>query len=504
LTISQRPAFWGKIIALIAAVFSATALLAKPASEESDHCYIEGLSDRLRCGYIIVNENPNEPNGQKINIHYAVIPAVKNIYPNQAFLAIAGGPGQSAIDNAPLFNNTFARIRETRDILLIDQRGTGRSNILKCPEDKSVSPLLMNEGNFDTIAETNKCLAAIDGDVTQYTSTAALKDFEAVRISLGYDKLHIYGISYGTRMAQLYMREYAEAIATVTLDGVVPMQQSVLAIGLAIDRAVDLLISECENLSRCQQQFPSLRKALATTEVELMLSPVKAQIFHPMTGQPTEFLLTHDKFLSVIRLALYSPTTRVLLPYAIHQAGEKNYQAVLGLYSLTMEGIDIAMGMHASVVCSEDIHRLSTDLSTELETSYMGRTMFTELSKVCSVWPSTKVDETFSAPISNNIPTLLLSGELDPATPPDWAILAMADMKNAKHLVAPHAAHGVAMQSCANRLVAQLVDEGSTAELDGDCLKEERPRGFYLNANGVDIFTPPIEPPLQTNSEEQL
>ena len=504
MTISQRPAFWGKIIALIAAVFSATALLAKPASEESDHCYIEGLSDRLRCGYIIVNENPNEPNGQKINIHYAVIPAVKNIYPNQAFLAIAGGPGQSAIDNAPLFNNTFARIRETRDILLIDQRGTGRSNILKCPEDKSVSPLLMNEGNFDTIAETNKCLAAIDGDVTQYTSTAALKDFEAVRISLGYDKLHIYGISYGTRMAQLYMREYAEAIATVTLDGVVPMQQSVLAIGLAIDRAVDLLISECENLSRCQQQFPSLRKALATTEVELMLSPVKAQIFHPMTGQPTEFLLTHDKFLSVIRLALYSPTTRVLLPYAIHQAGEKNYQAVLGLYSLTMEGIDIAMGMHASVVCSEDIHRLSTDLSTELETSYIGRTMFTELSKVCSVWPSTKVDETFSAPISNNIPTLLLSGELDPATPPDWAILAMADMKNATHLVAPHAAHGVAMQSCANRLVAQLVDEGSTAELDGDCLKEERPRGFYLNANGVDIFTPPIEPPLQTNSEEQL
>ena len=504
MTISQRPAFWGKIIALIAAVFSATALLAKPASEESDHCYIEGLSDRLRCGYIIVNENPNEPNGQKINIHYAVIPAVKNIYPNQAFLAIAGGPGQSAIDNAPLFNNTFARIRETRDILLIDQRGTGRSNILKCPEDKSVSPLLMNEGNFDTIAETNKCLAAIDGDVTQYTSTAALKDFEAVRISLGYDKLHIYGISYGTRMAQLYMREYAEAIATVTLDGVVPMQQSVLAIGLAIDRAVDLLISECENLSRCQQQFPSLRKALATTEVELMLSPVKAQIFHPMTGQPTEFLLTHDKFLSVIRLALYSPTTRVLLPYAIHQAGEKNYQAVLGLYSLTMEGIDIAMGMHASVVCSEDIHRLSTDLSTELETSYMGRTMFTELSKVCSVWPSTKVDETFSAPISNNIPTLLLSGELDPATPPDWATLAMADMKNAKHFIAPHAAHGVAMQSCANRLVAQLVDEGSTVELDGDCLKEDRPRGFYLNANGVDILSSPAEPPLRTNSEEQL
>lgn len=504
MTISQGLTLWGRILTLIVAALSTAAVLAKPASEESGHCYIEGLSDRLRCGYVAVRENSDEPKGRKINIHYAVIPAVKNIYPNQAFLAIAGGPGQSAIDNAPLFNNTFARIRETRDILLIDQRGTGRSNILECPEDKSISPLLINEGHFDTIAEANKCLAAIDVDVTQYTSTNALKDFEAVRTSLGYDRLHVYGISYGTRMAQLYMREYAEALATVTLDGVVPMQQSVLAIGLAVDRAVDLLISECETLSQCQTQFPSLRKALATIEAELMLSPVKAQIFHPMTGQPTEFLLTHNKFLSVIRLALYSPTTRVLLPYAIHQAGGGNYQAVLGLYSLTMEGIDIAMGMHASVVCSEDIHRLSTSLTTELETSYVGRTMFAELSKLCSVWPSNKVDDTFSAPISNNIPTLLLSGELDPATPPDWATLAMTDMKNAKHLVAPHAAHGVAMQSCANRLVAQLVDEGSIEELDGDCLKEDRPRGFYLNANGVDIFTPPIKAPLQTNSEEQL
>ena len=504
MTIAQGFALRGKILTLIVAAFSTTALLAKPTSEESDHCYIEGLSDRLRCGYIAVKENPNVPNGRKINIHYTVIPAVKNIYPNQAFLAIAGGPGQSAIDSAPLFNKTFARIRETRDILLIDQRGTGRSNILQCPEDKSISPLLMDEGHFDAIAETKKCLAAIEGDVTQYTSTNALKDFEAVRTFLGYDRLHVYGISYGTRMAQLYMREYAEVLSTVTLDGVVPMQQSVLAIGLAVDRAVDLLISECEKQSQCQLQFPSIREDLATIEAELMLSPVKAQIFHPMTGQPTEFLLTHDKLLSVIRLALYSPTTRVLLPYAIHQAGEKNYQAVLGLYSLTMEGIDIAMGMHASVVCSEDIHRLSTDLRAELKTSYIGRTMFSELSKVCSVWPSNKVDNTFSAPISNNIPTLLLSGELDPATPPDWATLAMADMKNAKHFIAPHAAHGVAMQSCANRLVAQLVNEGSTAELDGDCLKEDRPRGFYLNANGVDILTSPTEPPLRTNSEEQL
>ena len=158
------------------------------AADESysmGECYVDGLADRLRCGYVDVAENPNNPNGGKIDIHYVIIPAIKNIYPNEAFLAIAGGPGQSAIDNAPLFNNTFAQVRETRDILLIDQRGTGRSNILDCPQDQAISSLLVNEDNFDSVAETEKCLAAIDDDVTQYTSINALNDFEAVRKHLG-------------------------------------------------------------------------------------------------------------------------------------------------------------------------------------------------------------------------------------------------------------------------------------------------------------------------------
>jgi pimeloyl-ACP methyl ester carboxylesterase len=502
LPINQRPAILGKIVTTIVALFLATVALAQPAHKENDHCYVDGLSERLRCGYVKVAENPDNPNGRKINIHYAIIPAVKNIYPNQAFLAIAGGPGQSAIDNAPLFDNTFGQIRETRDILLIDQRGTGRSNILHCPEDKDISPLLIDGDDFDTVAETKKCLAAIDSDVTQYTSTNALNDFEAVRKSLGYDRLHVYGISYGTRMAQLYMREHAGALATVTLDGVVPMQQSVLAIGLAVDRAFNLLISDCEDQARCQNQFPSLREALVAIESDLLVAPIKTQIFHPLTAQPTEFLLTHNKFLGVIRLALYSPTTRALLPHAIDQASRGNYQAILGLYSLSMEGMDMAMGMHASVVCSEDIHRVPAGLSEGLEQSHIGSTMFSELSKVCSIWPSDKVAKSFSAAIVSDIPTLLLSGELDPATPPEWAELAMVDMKNSTHLVAPHAAHGVAMQSCANRIVAQLVEEGSIAELDGDCLKKGRARSFYLNANGIDIVIPSTE--QKTTSEEAL
>ena len=138
-------------------------------SVKNGHCYVEDLSDRLRCGYVTVAEDPKQPNGRTINIHYVIVSAVKPLYPSEALLAIAGGPGQSAIDNAALFNQTFSKVRETRDILLIDQRGTGRSNLLSCPEDKSLSPLSIDERLFDNLAETKKCLATFDADVAMYT-----------------------------------------------------------------------------------------------------------------------------------------------------------------------------------------------------------------------------------------------------------------------------------------------------------------------------------------------
>ena len=162
-------------------------------------------------------ENPNKPDGKLIQVHYVVLPAVKNANHEEALLAIAGGPGQSAIDNAASFNTMLSKVRQQRDILLIDQRGTGRSNLLQCDQGAQ-SALSFDDENIDSLAEAQKCLANIDADVSQYGSLNAVQDFEAVRAQLGYKKLHVYGISYGTRMAQLYMRLYPEHLATVTLD----------------------------------------------------------------------------------------------------------------------------------------------------------------------------------------------------------------------------------------------------------------------------------------------
>ncbi|ACK44617.1 TAP domain protein [Shewanella baltica OS223] len=463
----------------------AAADIARNMANNTDTCYVEGVSDRLNCGFVTVPENPNKPDGKQIQVHYVVLPAVKNVNHEEALLAIAGGPGQSAIDNAAGFDAMLSKVRQQRDILLIDQRGTGRSNLLTCDEGAQ-SPLSFDDDNADTLAETQKCLAKIDADVTQYGSLNAIKDFEAVRQHLGYKKLHIYGISYGTRMAQLYMRLYPAHLATVTLDGIVPMQQSVLEIGASIDRGFDLLFKDCQETTACHAQFPELKAEFDQVAASLAKAPVMENVYDPVTGEKTMLTMTRGKFYGSIRMALYQANVRALVPHAIHQAAKHNFQPILGLYSLTIDNAGMAMGMHASVVCGEDMHRITPAMREQAQHSFMGKTMLEGLEATCEVWKIPAVDDSFSEPISSDIPTLLLSGEIDPATPPSWGELAMEKLTNAKHFVAPYATHGVAYQSCANNLIADLVRSGSVKDLDGECLKKDVRRSFYLNASSVE------------------
>ncbi|MGX9462760.1 alpha/beta hydrolase [Shewanella sp. A14] len=464
-----------------------TAITQTAPIAKTSTCYLDGLDEQFQCGKITVPENPKQPQGKQIDIHFAILPAIKNTHPDEALLAIAGGPGQSAIENAAGFNRMLSKVRQQRDILLIDQRGTGQSNILTC-EDDTASLLSMNDDDLDIITMTEKCLSQIDADIAQYGSNIALTDFEAVRQYLGYQKLHLYGISYGSRMAQLYMRHYPEALLTVTLDGVVPMQQSVVAIGDSIERGLNVLWRDCKSTPACQQQFPDLVDEYNKVDQLLANAPISQQVRDPQTDEPSDFLLTRGKFSSAIRMAMYMANIRALIPHAIHQAAQGNYQPILGIYTLTADSAGIAMGMHASVVCGEDIHRITDQMRKDAKESYISGNMLEGLEKTCQAWPMPKVDDNFSEPIHSDIPTLLLSGELDPATPPNWGALAQEKLTKSKHFIAPYATHGVAGQSCGNDLVAQLVDQGSVKDIDGECLQKDVRRSFYLNANTVEML----------------
>ncbi|ABE53365.1 peptidase S33, prolyl aminopeptidase [Shewanella denitrificans OS217] len=493
----------------VLAVLTVAALAAPKANApdiklgETHSCYLDDLDENLRCGAIQVPENPNKPEGRKIAIHYAILPAIKNGHEKQALLAIAGGPGQSAIEHAAGFNRMLTKVRQNRDILLIDQRGTGQSNPLNCENIGDI--FAFDDEQVDFSAETKDCLDKItaDGtDVTQYGSVNALNDFEAVRRHLGYDKLHLYGISYGSRMAQLYMRHFPEPLLTVTLDGVVPMQQSVLAIGDAIERAQSLLLTECDATLSCQQAFPNLTDDFARLDAKLAQGAIIEQSRDPLTNEVISFRLTRSKYLNSLRMAMYTPSLRALLPHTIHQGAIGNYQPLLGLYGLTADSTGIALGMHSSVVCGEDLHRVTETMRQSAKDSYSSRTMLEGLEAGCSVWQMPTEPEDFSQAIDSDIPTLLLSGELDPATPPSWGTLAQEKLSNSQHFVAPYATHGVAYQSCANDLIAKLVSTGSVKEINGECLNKDVRRSFYLNANTVEPVTQ-VSSATDTSKDEE-
>ncbi|SDJ50136.1 Pimeloyl-ACP methyl ester carboxylesterase [Ferrimonas sediminum] len=449
-------------------------------------CYLNGLSEQVECGVLSVPEDYNEPDKTRIPIHFARIAAIKSSPGKAPLLVITGGPGQSALDDADLFEQVFARIRQSRDLILIDQRGTGRSNPLLCDEDTSVAPLAQDDSKLDLAALIQQCLSQQQADVSQYHSRHALEDFELVRQALGITRWHLYGISYGTRMAQLYMRHHPDALETVTLDGVVPMQQSVLTIGYAVNRALDQLLRECLDSPDCHRSFPSLSADLANVQRRLQAKPVTLSVTDPLSAQPATFVVTRNKFLSALRMALYSPTSRSLIPLVIHAAARNNFQPLLGMQQ-TESNFGIAMGMHLSVICQEDWPRVSAQQKQQLKhSSAFAANMVDLFQRACPVWGTAEPEAAFSQAIDSDIPTLLLSGEKDPATPPSWGVLAQAGLRNSSHLIAPHATHGVAFQTCAPRLIQQLIETGSPQELDSECLSLDTHRAFYLNANSVE------------------
>lgn len=482
--------------ALFAAPAEVGVVTTNPTKVQLVPCYAKDLPDRLLCGTVqqpLRAKAVKDAENQTISIHFAIIPAIKPLYPTEAVLAFAGGPGQSAFDAAAVFAQALRYARENRDILLVDQRGTGKSGLLQCDGMDLVSQFAFDESTADIVAlaktDTLACKEKLQVDLSHYTTVAAASDFEAVRQALGYQKLHLYGGSYGTRMAQEYMRQYPAAVVTATLDGVVPFNQSLGALGAASDASVAALYAYCEASETCHRQFPRARQQLQQLIQQLDAAPVSTRVRHPRTFALIDLTLTRAKLQQAIRFALYSNNSRALLPYTIEQALAGDYSPLVGLMLSQDIVQQLSVGVNFAVVCAEDVPFWTAESRAEFAKSYLGRTWMQSAEASCAVWQTPAVDVAYTQPLQTATPVLLLSGGLDPVTPPAWAELAMSQMPNARHLVAPHATHIVASQSCAPKLISQFINQQSAANLDASCLNQELRKPFFTNANGVASLT---------------
>ncbi len=461
---------------------------------EPCHLGAPGTSLRVaaQCGQLTVPENPDEPDGRHIDLNLAVVPALNRKPAPDPLFVLVGGPGQAATEVYALLHDAFSGINRDRDIVLVDQRGTGGSNPLRCPADDDPATGLGAIADEQVLRQVTECRDALSAaaDLTQYTTPIAMDDLDRVRAALGYEQINLYGVSYGTRAALTYLRRHPDRVRSLVLDGVAPPD---LPLGRDIardaQRALDLIFARCADDGACHLAFPSLEQDFRDLGQRLTQAPVDVALDHPVTGAPTELALGDVAFGQSVRLLSYAPETVALLPLLIRSAAEGgDYARFAALALMTFDQLEgsIAGGMSNSVVCSEDAPFFSAEEGQAAsDGTYLGPKPARLLRLGCEVWPRAEIPNDQRQPVASDVPVLLLSGEADPVTPPANAEHAAASLPNSRHLVAPGQGHGVVARGCLPRVVADFIDSGTAEGLDAACVDELAAAPFFVDFTGT-------------------
>lgn len=442
---------------------------------------------KARCGTLLRPLNPAAPESGQLELAVAVVPALDLEPEPDPVVPLAGGPGGSAIQFYAAYSAAFEPLRRDRDILLLDQRGTGSSERMDCPFDDDIV-----EGQYDdeqTREFTAACLEQLPHDPRFFTTSIAVADLEALRLALDYPSLNLLGTSYGTRVAQHFARRYPDATRTLVLDGVVPPQ---LPLGPEIateaQRAIDDILRRCLDDASCGERFPEIDLDFASIRAQLKDAPVQVEIPDPLTGENQSFAFGSNELAAAIRLLAYQPRSVAIMPLLIHEAADGNYVPLAAQFQLTVSSLAdaLALGMHNAVVCSEDlpfIDRSTIDFAA-LDASYIGAMQLEALETICSIWPRGPVDTDLVTPLASDIPVLLLSGDADPITPPRYADLAAVELVNARHLIGDRQGHGQIAAGCMPNIVANFVAAADTEALDTACMENTFVMPFFLGFSG--------------------
>jgi pimeloyl-ACP methyl ester carboxylesterase len=436
-----------------------------------------------QCSSLEVLENRAAPGGRKIRLAIAWVPAKGEAAPDPVFM-LAGGPGQSALESFPNIASAFDEARKHRDVILVDQRGTGGSNQLRCqepptaamasaPEASTVDPDA-KEDSIATRAFAERCLRVVSShaDVRYYTTTDAIQDLDDVRHALGADKVNLVGVSYGTRVAQQYAKRYPAHTRTVTLDGVVP-NSLVLGNEFAgnLEDSLDRQFARCAKDKACAEKLGDPRARLTTLLTTLKTSPPRVRYRDAITGESREETLTAGHVTVLARMFAYAPQAAALLPLVLNEAAHDRYEPLMALAHLLSSslGKEITQGMQLSVICTEDAAELKADPSQS--DSLLGNALVDALRAQCPVWPHGVRPDNFRSPLTGPVPVLLLSGEFDPVTPPRYGDEVAKSLTNARHLIVRGQGHNVLPIGCVPRLFASFLDQANAKTLDAECLK---------------------------------
>ena len=442
-------------------------------------CRLKGIERAVQCGQVEMPENPDTPTGRRLTIHFAVVPALaKNKAPDPLFV-FAGGPGQAAMQVAGPLQPVLAQINARRDIVYVDQRGTGRSNALECGRPRRTLPLAESVDPARAIVELASCVARLPADPAQYATWIAVRDIDAVRQALGAAQINLWGGSYGTRAALEYLRQFPQHVRSVVLDGVAPAAMALPA-SFAVDSeaALQNLVERCRSEPACSRLHPTL-----AADIDALLKGAaggtRVTVAHPVTGAPESLTIDRTALAGMLRSPLYVPQLAAVLPHALARAGRGDWNPLLALHTALAGGVqdNFAEVMHFAVVCAEDLPRVGPAEMAASRATRFGTGFLDLYGQACRKLPVRPVPPAFYEPPTANVPVLILSGGADPVTPPRHGEAIARALPNVRHFVAPHLGHGVSGQGCAPELIGRFVraagftdDKGKPIE--GSCLEK--------------------------------
>lgn len=435
---------------------------------------------RTSRGTFAVYEDRAAQSGRLIHLNVVILHALGPEAKPDPFVPFGGGPGEDATTYEPLYRDHW--VRASRDIVLLSQRGTGGDNRLDCPkaaDDDNIQGYLdplFQEGVF------RDCLRELSArfDLTKYSTCLAADDVNDLRRALGYDKINLTGGSYGTRMALVYMRRHPDTVRTAILNGVSPIAfRNPLYHTSSFHEAIRILFAECANDPDCRAAFPHLEDEYLAILDRLEREPAEVTVTHPVTKAPVRVRLSKESFAEGLRVTMYAGARSRNVPFLIHRAFEGDLNPFAETALISSRGIRkiLALGMLLSVTCAEDLDRITEeDIVKVASRTDAGDIRVRTEKAVCGFWPRSTIEPGYGEPVSVDVPTLLLSGNLDPVTPPRWGEEAASHLPRSLHLTVP-GGHGVG-GNCLTSIQKAFLEAGSVETLDTSCTKSLKPGKF--------------------------
>lgn len=447
-------------------------------ADELSACRLPGIEEQARCGSLEVPENPALPAGRKLGIAVAVLPARQARALADPILVLMGGPGEEAIGAAADLAAWLEPLRRERDVLLVDQRGTGKSQRLSCDLYADVEPAVLFRDIFP-VASVERCARELSktADLQQYSYANFARDLEHIRQRLGYGPMNLFAGSYGTRAAQVFIKMYPRSTRTALLVSVVPIDLPMpLPMSKAAQAAMDRVFQDCEAQPACRAAYPNVRNELA----EVLRRLAEEDVTIRVPGQATPVRLHRGRFAERLRSMMYRAEGADGIPQVIHRAYGGDYRPIVDDIADNARDISsaISFGLFFAITCNEDVAFIrEADLRPATDGTYLGDYRVRQQQAACARWPKASLPASYRDPVQTSVPTLFVSGDTDPASGLWYTERAAKGFVRRAEVVLANRGHTEYLP-CLAEIYRRFVAAGAVAKLDTSVCRPEPRRPF--------------------------